>query len=377
MKKYFYLASLALAFSLGFAASADAPLPPTGITATSTTPTSVDLSWASSTGAVSYQIFRNSTSTPIATTSNLSYVDTGLASFIIYNYYLAAVDASSTVSALSSSTGVKTLADTSAPSVPASLLAVPTSTSQINLSWATSTDNVGVTGYKVYVNGVNKATSSVNNFQDAGLTASTTYAYQISAIDAAGNESEKSATTSATTLATDSTSTSTIAATILIKKGDKAVKLINVRSNQEVKIVILGSADLDVKKIIHLSARFAGAKQHERKYKDYDKDGKMDVIYEFRAKKMTELTNGTSTAIFTAKTKDNKIVSASLTVNVKGVKEKLKAVKKSENKIEKLEKEIKKLETKIEKEEEQTKKVENKLKEVSERKEEEKESKRD
>ena len=365
MKKYLYLASIAIAFSLGFAALADMPLSPT---ATSTTPTSVDLSWGTSTGAVSYQVFRNSTSTPIATTTNFSYVDTGLTPFTVYNYYLTAVDASSTVSALSSSTEIKTLADVSAPSVPAGLLAAPTSTSQINLSWTASTDNVGVTGYKVYVNGAYKTTSTVNSYHDTGLTASTTYAYQVSVIDAAGNESEKSATTSATTLATNPVSTSTIAATIVIKNGDKAAKMINVRSNQEVKLVVFGSADLDVKNIVHSSVKFAGDKQHERKYKDHNKDGKMDVIYEFRAKKMVDLTNGTSTAIFTAKTKDNKVVSGSIAVNVKNGKLKPK-VKKAETKIEKLKNEIKKLENKIEKKEEQIKKVEEKVKGVSEKKE--------
>jgi len=36
------------------------------------------------------------------------------------------------------------------PSTPTGLLASAVSSSQINLSWTASTDNVGVTGYRVY-----------------------------------------------------------------------------------------------------------------------------------------------------------------------------------------------------------------------------------
>src|SRR6266853_977624 len=45
-------------------------------------------------------------------------------------------------------------ADTAAPSTPAGLSASAVSSSQINLSWTGSTDNVGVTGYYVYLNDV-------------------------------------------------------------------------------------------------------------------------------------------------------------------------------------------------------------------------------
>src|SRR2546428_11613754 len=39
--------------------------------------------------------------------------------------------------------------DTTPPSAPSSLSVTPSTPTQINLSWTASTDNVGVTGYKV------------------------------------------------------------------------------------------------------------------------------------------------------------------------------------------------------------------------------------
>ncbi len=79
--------------------------------------------------------------------------------------------------------------DTAAPSVPTGLSANAFSTTQVNLSWVASTDNVGVTGYRVFRNGTQVATPSTTAYQDTGLPPGTTYTYTVSAYDAAGNES--------------------------------------------------------------------------------------------------------------------------------------------------------------------------------------------
>jgi Zn-dependent metalloprotease len=89
--------------------------------------------------------------------------------------------------------------DTQAPSA-----AVLSSTSKtqttIVLSWTTATDNVGVTGYDVYVNGVknNTASQTTRTYTVSGLTANTTYSIYVVAKDAAGN-STPSNTLSVTT----------------------------------------------------------------------------------------------------------------------------------------------------------------------------------
>ena len=90
--------------------------------------------------------------------------------------------------------------DTTSPSVPGNLSATAISSTQVNLTWNASADNMGVTGYKIYRNSAQIATSAAASYNNTGLTASTAYTYTVSAYDAAGNNSAQSASVSATTL---------------------------------------------------------------------------------------------------------------------------------------------------------------------------------
>lgn len=83
------------------------------------------------------------------------------------------------------------VADTSAPSVPLNLLASYSSVSSAQISWTASTDNIAVSGYRIYRNGGILGSSSINSYTDSEITLSEPYCYSVSAIDAAGNESEK------------------------------------------------------------------------------------------------------------------------------------------------------------------------------------------
>jgi chitodextrinase len=90
--------------------------------------------------------------------------------------------------------------DTQAPSTPTNLTALAVSSSQINLSWSASTDNVGVTGYKIFRDGTQITTVATSSYADTGLSPSTTYSYTVAAFDAAGNTSAQSSPASGTTL---------------------------------------------------------------------------------------------------------------------------------------------------------------------------------
>jgi len=90
--------------------------------------------------------------------------------------------------------------DTVAPTVPRNLTAVTISSTQIDLTWTASTDNVGVIGYIIYRNNTASTVRAVNSYSDTGLAVSTQYCYQVSAFDAAGNESGRSAQACAITL---------------------------------------------------------------------------------------------------------------------------------------------------------------------------------
>jgi len=93
--------------------------------------------------------------------------------------------------------------DTQAPSVPTNLTATPASSTQINLGWTASTDDVGVASYKIYRDGgaTPIARPTGTTYNNTGLTASTAYSYSVSACDAAGNCSAQSTAASATTAA--------------------------------------------------------------------------------------------------------------------------------------------------------------------------------
>ncbi|VFB02171.1 Extracellular ribonuclease precursor [Chryseobacterium taihuense] len=91
--------------------------------------------------------------------------------------------------------------DTQAPTAPSNLIANNPTSSTISLSWTASTDNVGVTGYAIYVNGVLHSTVTTTTATVSNLNPSTTYSFYIIAKDAAGNSSAQSNIATETTLA--------------------------------------------------------------------------------------------------------------------------------------------------------------------------------
>ena len=88
--------------------------------------------------------------------------------------------------------------DATPPSVPGNLRAVYTGRNFAYLDWDASTDNVGVVGYNVYVNGTKKYTTNETTLTDNQLAAGTSYSFVVKAFDVAGNESAASTVTAAT-----------------------------------------------------------------------------------------------------------------------------------------------------------------------------------
>ena len=84
--------------------------------------------------------------------------------------------------------------DTTPPTAPSGLAATAISSSQINLSWTASTDNVGVTGYRIErcqgagcSNFGQIAAQTALTYSDNTLGANTSYRYRVLAVDAATN----------------------------------------------------------------------------------------------------------------------------------------------------------------------------------------------
>jgi fibronectin type 3 domain-containing protein len=200
----------------------------TGLSATAVSATQINLSWAAATdnvGVTGYRVERCqgagcSNFVQIATPATTSYSDPGRAAATSYSYRVKAVDAASNVSVNYSNVASATTQaapDTQAPTVPTNVVATATSSSTINLTWTASTDNVGVTGYRVErCAGVGCSTfmqvgtPTSASFGDTGLTANTSYSYRVRAADAVPNLSGYSTVASATTQAAADTQAPTV-----------------------------------------------------------------------------------------------------------------------------------------------------------------------
>ncbi|APV51661.1 hypothetical protein BWI17_19360 [Betaproteobacteria bacterium GR16-43] len=188
-----------------------APSVPTNLTAIPAGSTVITLTWTASTdnvGVANYKVFRSGTqvATSVGTNTSVGSLSPNTA----YSFTVAACDAAGNCSgqsnvATASTTGSVGV-DTTPPSVVNGLTATPANGTLINLNWLTSSDNVGVANYRVFVNGTLRQTVITSNAGVSGLTPLTTYTFTVSACDAAGNCSALSNPVSARTLA-GSTST--------------------------------------------------------------------------------------------------------------------------------------------------------------------------
>jgi beta-mannanase/chitodextrinase len=183
-----------------------APSAPASVTATGTSATQIALSWTASTdnvGVVGYNVFRDGSSSSLnaALLTGTTFTDTNLAQISTHSYTLRAQDAAGNPSSLSALASATTL-DTQVPTPPTSVIATGPSSTQITLTWAPATDNVGVTGYNVFRSDgtlINTSPVTATTFTDTGLLPKSTHYYVVRALDAAGNRSSPSSMVNATT----------------------------------------------------------------------------------------------------------------------------------------------------------------------------------
>jgi hypothetical protein len=157
---------------------------------------------SSTTSGASIRYTTNGTN-PTSTTGTVYFTPVSIAATTT----LKAIAYKSGMSDSSVTTGTYTITtpDTQAPTAPTNLAGVAVSSSQINLGWTASTDNVGVTNYVVYRNGAPVGTPTGTTFNDTGLSASTAYSYTVKAEDAAHNLSPASNAINITTLSNSGT----------------------------------------------------------------------------------------------------------------------------------------------------------------------------
>ncbi|MCL5099095.1 MAG: fibronectin type III domain-containing protein [Candidatus Omnitrophica bacterium] len=93
--------------------------------------------------------------------------------------------------------------DVTPPTAPEAIEGLALGTSRIGLSWSEASDNVGVTRYAVYRNGVLLRKTALPYITDTRLSPSTSYTYLVKSADGSGNVSSNGAQVTVTTLATD------------------------------------------------------------------------------------------------------------------------------------------------------------------------------
>jgi PQQ-dependent dehydrogenase (s-GDH family) len=171
------------------------PTSPTNLASSNITTSSFTLAWTASTdnvGVTGYDVYQNGVKINLSNITTTSYNVTGLNANTAYTYYVKAKDAAGNQSANSSTLNVTTLAgDIQPPTIPFNLGAIIVTQNSFRLKWDASSDNVGVTGYDVYRNGVKINGPSVTNtyFDVTGLNAGSVYSMTVIAKDAAGNSS--------------------------------------------------------------------------------------------------------------------------------------------------------------------------------------------
>jgi chitodextrinase len=152
----------------------------------------IDLAWDAATddrGVTGYRVYGPGGATDVPGTS---WVATGLSPSTAYLFQVAALDAAGHLSAPSPVLNVSTMApDLQDPSVPQNLRSPEQTGTTIELAWDASSDNVAVTGYRVY-GPFGSALVTDTSHVETGLAPATAYSFQVAALDAAGNESDLS-----------------------------------------------------------------------------------------------------------------------------------------------------------------------------------------
>jgi len=177
------------------AADTTPPTVPAGVSATPTAPTAASITWLASTddraGAITYRLFRDGAL--VATVSVLGSWDVVTAPGH-FCWTVVAVDLAGNASAPSTA-ACATLVDATPPAAPTNLVVAPLDTATMQLTFTGSFDDVGVTGYRVYRDGLLLTTLAPTVIalpqahQDGGLDAATRACYGVSAVDGSGNES--------------------------------------------------------------------------------------------------------------------------------------------------------------------------------------------
>jgi chitodextrinase len=177
-----------------------APTAPGNLSVSAATQATIAIGWSAASdniGVAGYDLFLNGTN--VAKTTGTSYTFSGLSCATSYTLAVDAFDAAGNHSAKSSvSAATGACSDTQAPTAPGNLSVSAATQATIAIGWSAASDNIGVAGYDLFLNGTNVAKTTGTSYTFSGLSCATSYTLAVDAFDAAGNHSAKSSLTSAT-----------------------------------------------------------------------------------------------------------------------------------------------------------------------------------
>ena len=171
----------------------EAPDAPTNVKASEITETSAKITWTASTDNIKvagYNIYVDDVQVNRDLVTGTEYTLTDLKAGSTYKVVVEAVDTSNNTQKSEAGT-VKTV-DTTSPSVPSEVTVGNITHNSAEVTWQESTDNVGVSGYNIYLNDnkVNGETVKELKYELTGLEADTEYRVKVEAVDEAGNKAE-------------------------------------------------------------------------------------------------------------------------------------------------------------------------------------------
>lgn len=180
----------------------EAPDAPTAVRTADVTETTAHVAWEAALDNVAttgYNAYVNGEKVNTELVTATEYDLTGLTPATDYSVEIEAVDAAGNVSEKSEAATFTTAkaVDTEAPSVPTDVKASDVTKTGATVTWTASTDNEGVAGYNVYVNGaqVNDTLVATTEYVLTGLTEGTEYTVEVEAVDTNNNVSAKAAVT--------------------------------------------------------------------------------------------------------------------------------------------------------------------------------------
>lgn len=179
------------------------PNAPTNLSALAAGMTTVNLTWLyGGAPADEFEVHRSQsadgTYVVVGRATGLAFSDVTALPGITYFYKLKTVNANGT-SAFSNMSQATTDVDSVVPSVPTGLTLLNKTYSNVAFRWTASTDNIGVAGYEILINGVVHDTTAVASYMATNLFPATLYTFTVKAFDASGNTSAASAPLAVTT----------------------------------------------------------------------------------------------------------------------------------------------------------------------------------